>query len=119
MPSGESHAIEPPPAPTVTTSIIGILEGNAPTEPSVVSVGSPSRTTETSVEVPPPSEVSTLSNPATLRDQRRAQRAGGRPGQHRGDRLVHDLVGGEHAAVRLHHVERHLAVPGVGAEAGL
>ena len=65
MPSGESQAIEPPPAPTVTTSIIGILEGYAPTEPSVVSVGSPSMTTLTSVEVPPPSLVSTRSNPAT------------------------------------------------------
>jgi hypothetical protein len=27
VPSGESQAIEPPPAPTVTTSIIGILDG--------------------------------------------------------------------------------------------
>ena len=34
--------------------------------PSVVSVGSPSSTTETSVEVPPPSQVSTLSKPARL-----------------------------------------------------
>ncbi len=64
MPSGEIQAIEPPPAPTVTTSIIGILLGYAPTVPSVVSVGSPSSTTETSVEVPPPSQVSTLSKPA-------------------------------------------------------
>ena len=61
MPSGESQAIEPPPAPTVTTSIIGIFDGNTPTEPSVVSVGSPSMTTLTSVDVPPPSEVRTRS----------------------------------------------------------
>ena len=66
MPSGESQAIDPPPAPTVTTSIIGIFDGNTPTEPSVVSVGSPSMTTLTSVDVPPPSEVSTRSWPATL-----------------------------------------------------
>ena len=66
MPSGESQATEPPPAPTVTTSIIGIFDGNAPTEPSVVSVGSPSMTTDTSVEVPPPSLVRTLSKPATF-----------------------------------------------------
>ena len=65
MPSGESQAIEPPPAPTVTTSIIGILLGKAPTLPSVVRVGSPSMTTETSVEVPPPSQVRTRSKPAT------------------------------------------------------
>src|SRR3954470_4401269 len=58
--------MDPPPAPTVTTSTIGILEGYAPTEPSVVSVGSPASTTLTSVEVPPPSQVSTLSNPARL-----------------------------------------------------
>src|SRR5918994_5289645 len=64
VPSGESQAIEPPPAPTVTTSIIGILDGYSPTEPSVVSEGSPSMTTVTSVEVPPPSQVSTRSNPA-------------------------------------------------------
>src|SRR5215212_4960726 len=64
VPSGESQAIEPPPAPTVTTSIIGIFEGYWPTEPSVVSVGSPSMTTVTSVDVPPPSQVSTRSNPA-------------------------------------------------------
>ena len=42
-------------------------------------------------------------------DQRGAERAGGRAGQHGGDRLVHDLVGAQHAAVRLHDVERHLA----------
>ena len=59
-----THAIEPPPAPTVTTSIIGILDGYAPTVPSVVSAGRPSTTTVTSVEVPPPSQVSTLSTPA-------------------------------------------------------
>src|ERR671917_441893 len=64
VPSGESQAIEPPPAPTVTTSIIGILDGYSPTEPSVVSAGSPSMTTVTSVEVPPPSQVSTRSKPA-------------------------------------------------------
>src|ERR687898_3104093 len=64
VPSGDSHAIEPPPAPTVTTSIIGILLGYSPTLPSVVRVGSPSTTTVTSVEVPPPSQVSTRSNPA-------------------------------------------------------
>ena len=50
----------------MTTSIIGILLGNAPTVPSVVSVGSPSTTTETSVDVPPPSQVSTRSKPATF-----------------------------------------------------
>ena len=33
--------------------------------PSVVSVGSPSMTTDTSVEVPPPSQVSTRSKPAS------------------------------------------------------
>ena len=43
--------------------------------------------------------------PRVAGDQRGAQGAGGRAGQHRGDRLVHDLVGGEDAAVGLHHVE--------------
>src|SRR3954453_14374245 len=64
VPSGDSQAIEPPPAPTVTTAIIGILEGYAPPEPPVVRVGSPSTTTVTSVEVPPPSQVRTRSKPA-------------------------------------------------------
>ena len=41
-----------------------------------------------------------------LRDQCRAERAGGRSAEHGGDRLVHHLVGAEHAAVGLHHVER-------------
>ena len=45
-------------------SIIGILHGYAPTVPSVVSAGSPCRTTLTSVDVPPPSNVSTRSYPA-------------------------------------------------------
>jgi hypothetical protein len=45
-------------------SIIGIFDGCRPTEPSVVSVGAPSRTTATSVEVPPPSRVITESVPA-------------------------------------------------------
>src|SRR5688500_1817746 len=66
VPSGESQAIEPPPAPTVTTSIIGSLDGKAPTEPSVVRVGSPSSTTETSVDVPRPSLVRTGSKAATV-----------------------------------------------------
>ena len=56
--------MEPPPAPTVTTSIIGILLGYAPTWPSVVSVGLPSTTTVTSVDVPPPSQVTTCGKPA-------------------------------------------------------
>src|SRR5262245_18816451 len=66
VPSGDTQATDPPPAPTVTTSIIGILLGYAPMLPSVVRAGSPSSTTATSVEVPPPSHVSTLSKPAAL-----------------------------------------------------
>ena len=49
----------------MTTSIIGIFDGNAPTVPSVVRVGTPPMTTLTSVDVPPPSLVSTRSKPAT------------------------------------------------------
>src|SRR5680860_445683 len=64
VPSGDVHAIEPPPAPTVTTSIIGILDGYAPTCPSVVRAGLPSITTVTSVDVPPPSQVTTCGKPA-------------------------------------------------------
>ena len=52
-----------------------------------------------------------------LSDQRRAEGAGRRPAQHGGDRLVHDLLGTEHAAVGLHHVERDVGAD-VGREPG-
>src|SRR6478735_6444045 len=45
---------------------MGILLGYAPTVPSVVRVGSPSRTTDTSVDVPPPSQVRIFGKPATF-----------------------------------------------------
>ena len=45
-------------------SIIGTLAGKRPMVASVVSVGVPSRITATSVDVPPPSRVTTRSNPA-------------------------------------------------------
>src|SRR5919112_4262162 len=64
VPSGDTQATDPPPAPTVTTSIIGILLGYAPTLPSVVRDGRPSTTTLTSVDVPPPSHVRTCRTPA-------------------------------------------------------
>ena len=64
VPSGDTQAIDPPPAPTVTMSIIGTLAGNRPTVASVVSDGAPERMTATSVEVPPPSRVTTSSKPA-------------------------------------------------------
>jgi hypothetical protein len=63
-PSGDTQAIDPPPAPTVTMSIIGTLAGKRPIVPSVVSEGAPSRMTATSVDVPPPSSVTTWSKPA-------------------------------------------------------
>ena len=44
-----------------------------------------------------------------LGDQGCSESAGGRPGEHGGDRLVNDLPGTEHASVGLHHVERHAA----------
>ncbi len=45
--------------------------------------------------------------PGVPGDERRAERARGRAGQHGGDRLVDDLLGGEHAAVGLHDPQRH------------
>ncbi len=53
-----------------------------------------------------------------LGDQRGAEGAGRGAGQDGGDRLVHDLLGGEHAAVGLHHVERHVPLD-VGAGEGV
>ena len=49
-------------------------------------------------------------------DQGRPQRPGRRAGQHRRDRLVHHLVGREHAAVGLHHVEGDRAPAGEAVE---
>src|SRR5260370_13359017 len=65
-PSGARGGVDPPPAPTVTTSIIGTLTGNGPTRPSVVRCGLPPSITATSVLVPPPSSVRTLENPAAV-----------------------------------------------------
>ena len=49
--------------------------------------------------------------------QGRTQRAGGRPGEHGGDGLVHNLFRGQNAAVGLHDVERHVAcITGFGGE---
>ncbi len=42
-----------------------------------------------------------------LGDEGRAEGTGSRSGEHRGDRLVDDLVGAQHPAVGLHDVERH------------
>ena len=53
LPSTSSHAIEPPPAPTVCMSICGTLTGKAPTMLSEVITGVRSRTRQTSVDVPP------------------------------------------------------------------
>ena len=99
----------PPPAPTVTMSIIGILTGKRPTAPSVVRPGAPCSTRQTSVVVPPPSAREHPVEAGGPGDQAGAERAGRRAGQDRRDRLVRDLARREHAAVRLHHVERHTA----------
>ena len=53
LPSTSSHAIEPPPAPTVCMSICGTFTGNAPTMLSEVITGVRPRTRHTSVDVPP------------------------------------------------------------------
>ena len=52
-------------------------------------------------------------------DEGRPERARGRTGEHRRDRLVHDLVGREHAAVGLHHVERDRPPAGEAVEPGV
>ena len=60
-PSGPTQAIEPPPVPTETMSIIGTRTGKRPMRPSRVSWGSAPSTRQTSVEVPPVSIVITRS----------------------------------------------------------
>ena len=57
-------AIEPPPVPTVTRSIIGTLTGKRPMAPSAVRPGWPPSTRQTSVLVPPASMVRMRSKPA-------------------------------------------------------
>ena len=85
-----------------------------PDRPSVVSAGSPPTTTATSVEVPPPSQVSTRSNPAWRRPARhRAPRQPARTA--RSDRLMDHLGARQHSAVGLHHVERDRRAGGAEA----
>ena len=57
-------AIEPPPAPTVCTSTLGTLIRNWPIVVSRPIVGSPAWHSDTSVDVPPMSNVSTFGKPA-------------------------------------------------------
>ena len=57
-------AIEPPPAPTVCTSTLGTLIRKWPIVVSRPIVGSPAWHSETSVDVPPMSNVSTFGKPA-------------------------------------------------------
>ena len=63
--------------------------------------------TATSVEVPPPSRVTTSSKPAACVTAAAPSAPGGRARQHRGDGLAGDLVGGSDAAVGLHDEEGH------------
>jgi len=61
--NSETSAIDPPPAPTLRTSSVGTLAGKYPTSVDREIVGSPSRMTETSVEVPPISKASNFLKP--------------------------------------------------------
>ena len=62
--SSGTCAIEPPPAPTVCTSTDGTRSRKCEIEVSRPIVGSPPRQSETSVDVPPMSNVRMLSKPA-------------------------------------------------------
>ncbi len=59
-----SQAIDPPPVPIVSMSIIGIRIGNGPTDPAFVTCGLPPSIRQRSVEVPPASRVTTSGKPA-------------------------------------------------------
>ncbi len=61
---GPSQAIEPPPAPTVTMSTMGVFTGKRSIRLSVVNCGRRSSIRLTSVEVPPASSVRMLRYPA-------------------------------------------------------
>src|SRR6202158_5640728 len=63
-PSRLIQAIEPPPVPIVSMSIIGIRTGNGPTDPPLVTCGLPPSIRQRSVEVPPASSVTRSGNPA-------------------------------------------------------
>ena len=63
-PSRLIQAIEPPPVPMVSMSIIGMRTGNGPTAPPLVTCGLALSIRQRSVEVPPASRVTTLGNPA-------------------------------------------------------
>ena len=80
VPSGDSQAIEPPPAPTVTTSIIGILRR----ERADRALGGQRRlAVDDDRDVGRGAAAVAGQHPVEagdLRDQRRAERAGRRPG---------------------------------------
>jgi hypothetical protein len=63
-PSREIQAMEPPPVPMVSMSIIGMRTGNGPTEPPLVNCGMPFSIRLRSVDVPPASRVTTSLKPA-------------------------------------------------------
>ena len=97
------RAIEPPPAPMVRMSIIGIWIGRPHSiSKSVVNFSLPLTTVETSVEVPPMSRVTRLGRPSSLGGALGGDHAAGRPGHRDLDRRFHGRVEIHLAAVGAH-----------------
>ena len=100
------EAIEPPPAPMVVISIIGVRM----TRPKSIVVcaaseAAPLAISETSNEVPPRSAVMTFSKPAALAIARGRDDARGRAGERGAHREFARAGDRHHAAVRLHDME--------------
>ena len=107
------QAIEPPPAPMVVRSIVGVATGSPNSISKLVEWEIlPSRTSPTSQEVPPMSSVTRLPAARELPEVLPGDDAAGQPGEEELDRLGLGGVGRGLAPVRLHQR------PG-GVESGL
>ena len=100
------QAIEPPPVPMVSMSIIGMRTGKAPTAPPLVTCGLPPSIRQRSVEVPPASSVTTSGKPAISAITALPSAPAAGPDSAVVIGLLHDLLGARDAAARLHDQER-------------
>ena len=114
-PAASSQAMLPPPAPTSAMSIVGMrisspeprsrrlpAESEAPTSYSWLRETRPSSISDAFAVVPPMSNAIAFSRPSCCRERERRDDARGRARLERVDRPRRGVVGGHHAARRLH-----------------
>ena len=99
--------MEPPPAPMLLMSSIGIRTGRPPASPSVVYGGCPSNSA-TSVDVPPMSKLMKRSTPIWLATAAAPTKPPAGPDRTVLTAWLEGLFGRDRAAVRLEHAEGDL-----------